>query len=420
MKKPVDYKLFFTALFLMIFWMVMISSVSVWGSFGVTSSMADSGYIEEAYNHFYVVRNIIHVILSLFIIWVCVKIPYKYYEKYAPQIFSFSVILLILVLLIGQSYKGATWWLSIPGIPFTIQPTEFLKFALIVFLSSFFKKYRSHLSSFQSGFLPFLVIIWSVGILVWAQPDFWTILVIIPIAFMMFFIAGANFTHVFAMIFLWCFLAVSVYIAWDYDPKTGKNLNTLWYITQRIDNFMSDNQEAIENKTINYQTEQALIAIGSGWILGLGFGNSVQKFGYLPEVQWDFIFSVIAEEWGFLGILFVLSLYLHIAYRWCMIYIHSKDTFAKYASFGITAWILLQAYINIWVNLNIVPLTGITLPFLSYWWSSLLSLCLGLALLLSISRDIEEERHFYKKRWNIFSLRKSLWTSLQRCSSIMK
>ncbi|MDA9128908.1 putative lipid II flippase FtsW [Candidatus Gracilibacteria bacterium] len=397
MSKAIDYKLFFTVLALIIFGMIMISSVSVYGSFRVTSAMANAGYIESAYNHFYVIRNIIHVLIAGVVIAIFAKIPFGYYEKYSKQIFSFAIMLLIIVLLIGQSYKGATGWLSIPGIPFTIQPTEFLKFALIIFLAAFFKKHKKYLHTFSDGFLPFALILGVIILLVGAQPDFGTILVVVPLSCMMFFVAGANVRYLVLLTVLGGVLASSIYLAGDYDKETGKNLNTLGYITQRIDNFLADNQEAISNRTINYQTEQALIAIGSGGFTGLGFGQSVQKFGYLPEVQGDFIFSVVVEELGFLGALILLSMYLYIGYLGLRIAKYSMDPFAEYAAFGVTCWIVLQAFINIGVNLNIVPLTGITLPFISYGGSSLLSLSLGLALLLSISREVNQDEYY--KKW---------------------
>jgi cell division protein FtsW len=408
--KSVDYKLFFTVLLLVIFWMIMISSVSVWGSFRVTSSQAAAWLIPEAYNHFYVIRNIIHVLISFALIGVLVKIKYSVFEKYSKQIFSFAIILLIIVLVIWANYKWARWWISVPWVPFNIQPTEFLKFALIVYLAAFFKQYKKYLHTFQEGFVPFAIVMWVVLLLVGAQPDFGTILVIVPISFLMFFIAWANVRYLLLMFVMGVAIASSVYLAGDYDKETGKNLNNLWYITQRIDNFLSDNQEAINNKTINYQTEQALIAIWSWWFAGLGFGQSVQKFWYLPEVQWDFIFSVIVEELWFIGALILVSMYMYIWYRWLLISRYSSDLFAKYAAFWITTWILLQAFINIWVNLNIVPLTGITLPFISYGWSSLLSLSLGLALLLSISRDVNPDEYKKKmKRKKYLSIRKILW-----------
>lgn len=408
--KSVDYKLFFSVVALMIFWMIMISSVSVWGSFRVTSNMASLWLIEDPYNHFYVIRNIIHVIISFVLIWLVVKIPYKFFEDNAKYIFGFSIILLIIVLIIGQSYKWATGWISIPWVPFTIQPTEFLKFSLIIFLAYFFKRYKKFIHTFHEGFLPFLWILWLVVILVWAQPDFWTILVVVPVSFIMFFLAGANVRYL-ALLFVMCVvLAASIYGIWDYDKETGKNQNSLWYITQRIDNFLNDNREAISNQTINYQTEQALIAIWSGGFSGLWFGNSIQKFWYLPEVQWDFIFSVIVEELGFRFIIFFVGLYIYIGHRWFMIARYTKDLFWKYAAYGISSWIMLQAFINIWVNLNIVPLTGITLPFISYGWSSLLSLSLWLALLLSISRHVDPEGYRKaNKRKKYFSIRNTLW-----------
>lgn len=408
--KSVDYKLFFTAAALMVFGMIMISSVSVYGSFRVTSNMANAWLIESAYNHFYVIRNIIHVIISFVIIGICVKIPYKYYEMYSKQIFGFSLILLMLVLILGITIKWATGWLSIPWIPFTIQPTEFLKFSLIVYLAAFFKQYKRYLHTFYEGFIPFALVLWVIILLVWAQPDFGTILIIVPLSFIMFFIAGANVRYLFLLLILWMTLAVGIYAVWDYDKETWENLNNLWYITQRIDNFLADSEDSINTKTINYQTEQALIAIGSGGFTGLWFGQSIQKFWYLPEVQWDFIYSVITEELWFIGSLILLCMYLYIGYRGLRISRYSDDPFGKYAAFGITTWILLQACINIGVNLNIVPLTGVTLPFISYGWSSLLSLSLWLALLLSISREIDPAKYNKKnKRSKQFSLTRFLW-----------
>jgi len=392
--KSVDYKLFFAVLLLVIFWMIMISSVSVYWSFRVTNIMANAWKIDNPYNYFYVLRNIWHVLISFILLAVVVKIPYTLFDKYSKYFFSISLILLIIVLISGMTLKWARWWINIPGIPFTIQPTEFLKFAIIIYLASFFKKFQKLLHTFKDWFIPFSIIIWSVLILVWLQPDFWTLMVIIPVSIIMFFYAGANIKHLLIILIGWILFSILIYWAWNYDKVTGKNLNKLWYITQRIDNFLADNKQAIKTKTINYQTEQALIAIWSWWFTWLWFGNSIQKFGYLPEVQWDFIFSVIVEELWFIWAFWLLSIYIFIWYRWFRISSRVKDPFAKYVAIWISSRILLQAFINIWVNLNIVPLTGITLPFVSYWWSSLLSLMLWLALLLSISRDANQKSKF--------------------------
>jgi cell division protein FtsW len=285
-KQTIDLKLFFAILILLIFWMIMISSVSIYPSFKLTSFLTAKWIIDEPYNYFYVIRNIIHVLISLLILWIIVKIPYKFFEKNVKIIAWIVGFMLIFVLINWLAFKWARWWINIPWVPFTIQPTEFLKFSLIIFLAHFFKVNKDYLWSLQTWFFPFLWIIWSVVLLVWLQPDFWTLMVILPVSVIMYFITWAKIKNLAIMWLLWVFLILWVYFAWDYDKKTWKNLNKLWYITKRIDNFLAPNEEAIRNKTINYQTKQGLIAIWSWGFSGLWFWNSIQKFGYLPEVQW--------------------------------------------------------------------------------------------------------------------------------------
>lgn len=164
------------------------------------------------------------------------------------------------------------------------------------------------------------------------------------------------------------------------------------YISSRIDSFFRSNKEITESKTNDkkdYQLKHGFIALGSGGFSGLGFGKSIQKFGYLPEVQGDFIFSVIVEELGFIGAFFLIAVYLTIVHRGLYIARSVKDLFGKYLAFGITVWIFIQAAINMGVNLNIVPLTGVTLPFVSYGGTSLIALTVAVGMLLSISRYAE-------------------------------
>lgn len=404
MEKQVDYKLFFVVILLVIFWMIMISSVSVYSSFKVTSSMVKKWLLLEPYNYFYVIRNISHVIISLVVLWIIVKVPYTLFEKHARYIFYWSLSLLVIVLLMWMTLKWAKWWIAIPWIPFTIQPTEFLKIWFIVYLAYYFKKFKHSLHTFENGFLPFIFILWFVVLLVALQPDFWTIMLIAPVATMMFFTAGANVKYILSLAIGWLLLITFVYAIWDYDKETWKNLNSLGYITQRIDNFLSNEKNAIEDKTINYQTEQAIIAIWSWWFGWLWFWKSIQKFGYLPEVQWDFIFSVIVEELWFFGAFILVSMYLFIWYRGMYIALRSTDLFAKYLVIWMTSRFLMQAFINIWVNINIVPLTWITLPFISYGWSSLLTCMIWLAMILNVSRYIDhrEAKSKFFARWSRF------------------
>ncbi len=394
LNKQVDYKLFFAVFSLIIFWMIMISSVSVYWSFRVTSILERAWLIQEAYNHFYVIRNISHVFISLFLLLFLVKIPYHFFEKYAKHFIIWNIILMLYVLFFGQTLNWATGWINIPGLP-SIQPVEFLKFSVVIFLAYYFKKYKDKLQSFEEWFIPFFWLLFLVVIILWLQPDFWSIMILWPIMTLMFFIAWARVKYLLSFLLLWIVLFLWVYSMWKYDKSDITTRNKLSYITDRIDNFITDEKEQIKNKTINYQTEQAIIAIWSWWFAGLWFGNSIQKFWYLPEVQGDFIFSVIIEELWFLWWLVLLWFYAFIWYRWYYISYYSSDLFAKYASFWITTWILVQACVNIWVNLNIVPLTWLTLPFISYWGSSLLSLTLGLGLLLNISRYVDETKTWF-------------------------
>lgn len=400
MKNNIDYKLFFAVVILIIFWTIMVSSVSVYWSFRVTELQARAWLIDQAYNYFYVIRNITHIAIWAIIFAFLVKVKYSYFEKYSKQIFWFNIFMLILVLILWITIYWAKRWIDVPWLPFTLQPAEFMKFWLIVFLAAFLKKYHWFLWDFKKWFLPFVWILWIVIFLLWLQPDFWMILITVPIAVMMYFYAGMNIKHLLASILLWFTLIFSVYMMWKYDKDIPWDRKKLSYITDRIDNFLDSSENAIKTKNINYQTEQALIAIWSWWFTWRWFWWSIQKFGYLPEVQWDFVFSVIIEELGFLWWMFLLSLYLYIAYRWYYIASRVKDKFWKFAAVWISSRILMQSFINIWVNLNILPLTWVTLPFISYWWSSLLSLMMWLALLLSISRDMEENNSFSRLNRN--------------------
>jgi cell division protein FtsW len=242
-------------------------------------------------------------------------------------------------------------------------------------------------------------------LVVWLQPDFWTVMVITPIAFVMFFLAWANVRYLTALALVWIIWAFWIYSAGKYEKKEDRN--SLSYITERIDYFLEDSKSLFDKTKVNsdktYQTKQALITIWSWWANWLWFWNSIQKFWYLPEVQWDFIFSVIVEELGFVWAFILLNLYLFIAWRWFYIYSHVQDLFAKLTAAGISTWFITQAFINIWVNLNIMPLTWITLPFVSYGGSSLLTLMIALWVLLSISRELHKKPQFSRlKRRNIF------------------
>lgn len=405
--KNIDYKLFMSVIALLVFWVIMISSVSVFQSYKVTSEMAAAWKILEPYNYFYLLRSLIHLWTSLVIMWLVIKTRFSFFEKNSHYFLFFSILMLIYTLIMWQIYKWAKWWIIIPWIPFNIQPTEFLKISLILFLAAYFKKNNHLLKDFKKWFINFFIIIWVIAAMIWAQPDFWTLMVLLPVTVIMFFFAWANKKHILTLLSLWIVFFVSIYSLWDYNKETWKIKNNLGYITQRVDNFLKSNEELfqkIEDKSDNrtHQIKQSLITIWSWGFYWKWFWKSIQKFWHLPEVQWDFIFAVIIEEFWFLWGLILLSIYLFIWYKWFYIVYNVKDKFCKYAALWITSWILFQTFINIWVNLNIVPLTWVTLPFISYWGSSMLALSIAVWVLLSISREVEEKPTYSRMNKNRF------------------
>ncbi len=390
-RKSIDTTLVFLVIGLVIFGMTMISSVSVYSSFKVTSHMVAKWSLDEANNYFYLIRNITHVVLGFFMLTLLSKTPYILLERYAKRIFLVCLFFLFIVLFIGKKLNGATWWIDIPGVPFSLQPVEFMKIGMILMLAYFMKRRRFILADFAQGFIPFFAIVTTVFILLALQPDFGSILIIAPVVVLMYYIGGGSLKYIGIASLVCLIWALSIYSFGHIEFKNSQweNKNPIRYISQRIDNFLRNNKDAIADDSINYQTKQWLIAIGSGGFFGLGFGKSIQKWGYLPEVEWDFIFSVIIEELGFIGALLLLGVYLIIAHRWFTIARSVKDLFGQYTAFGITVLILIQAFVNIWVNLNIMPLTWVTLPFVSYGGSSLFSLMIAVGILLSISRHME-------------------------------
>ena len=394
--RPADLRLAATVAALTVFGMVMISSVSVYPSNKITSMMVRLGRLEEPNNYFYLVRNMAHVALGLLTLWTVSRVPYRWFERHAKRLFFLTVGLLLAVLLFGQTYNGAKGWLNVPFLPFLLQPAEFLKIGAILYLAYFLKRRRQEMGDLKRGFFPFLAAMGAFVVPLALQPDFGTVLVIVPVAVMMYFLGGGNVKYLAAFAAAGALMGGSAYLMGKHegDHDRGK----LSYITDRIDNFFASNRAAIAAKTINYQTEQGLVAIGSGGFWGLGFGKSVQKYGYLPEAEGDFIFSIAAEELGFVGVCAIMGAILFLAWRGLEVARRAEDPFARYVAAGVSAWVFWQAFVNVGVNLNVVPLTGMTLPFISYGGSSLLALMAGMGIVLNISRETPSPEASYHAR----------------------
>lgn len=402
--RDIDYPLLISILALVIFWSIMISSVSVYDSYRITKRLVETGSLPEPNNWRFIVRNILQAGIGLFAMVVAIKIPYIWWKKQIKVMTVITMTLLLLVLVFGVKINGARGWFDIPGIPFSLQPTELLKLTMILSVSAFCSKYKNLLWSTSEGFIPFVGIVGLPSLLVLLQPDLWALLIIIPIVTSIYFVAGWNVRIIAGIGMAGLIGATLLYGLGHYNTPEEKGQFS--YIYDRMNTFFQSSKTAIEENTMHHQNKQALIAVGSGGVFGLGFGHSVQKYGYLPEPQWDFIFSVITEEIWFIGAFIIISIYVYIIYRWFMIASFCEENFGKFSAFGITLWILWQMVINISVNLSIFPNTGLTLPFVSYGGSSLLMMLLAGGILLSISREVDQNKKSFANIMYLYLSRK--------------
>lgn len=354
----------------------MIASVSVFESYQITQQLVGRGLREAPSNSFYLLRSFAHVAVGLTGMCVTMMIPYRLWEKLAMPLFGGTLILLLMVFLpgFGADYGTANSWLRIGG--FSLQPSEFLKMTIIFYLAVWLQKREQLINTLQEGFVPYVILITLSTILVAIQPDLGSFLVLMSISITMFFLAGGNIIHVITG------GAVAGLFGLPIILNQG-------YVRNRFKAFLSPDDPAI-SETIGFQIKQALIAIGSGGFFGVGYGKSIQKFGYLPEVQADTIFAAMAEELGFMRLLIILSMYGIFVWRGLKVAREAPDRFGFLVAAGITSWVAFQALINIAVNLSLFPLTGITLPFISYGGSSLLSVLLATGVLLNISTHSTE------------------------------
>jgi cell division protein FtsW len=304
-------------------------------------------------------------------------IPYHTWKKLALPLFGLTLLLLMAVFIpgIGADYGTAHSWIRLGFLP-SIQPSEFLKLTLVFYLAVWLQKREQLVGTLKEGFLPFVTLLIISTILVALQPDLGSFLVLSGVAITMFFIAGGNVFH----------MLLGGAIAGIMGLPIILNKS---YIRNRFRAFLSPNDPSIA-ESIGFQIKQALIAIGSGGFFGVGYGKSVQKFGYLPEVQADTIFAAMAEELGFFRLLIIIAMFGIFIWRGYKIAREAPDRFGFLVATGITTWIAFQTVLNFAVNLALFPLTGITLPFISYGGSSLISLLIAVGVLLNISMHSTE------------------------------
>ena len=311
------------------------------------------------------------LIISYIALFIVSKVPYVEYKKKSNVIFLVCVVLLVLVLIpgVGSVRNGSRSWFGIGG--FGIQPSEFTKLGLIIFTSKYLSNNSKEIRDIKKGVLPILGILLLIFGLIMLEPDFGTGVVIVMTIVVLLFTSGVKMNFFIKIGVLGLIGVVALIIIAPYRM-------------QRIVSFINPWNDPLGS---GFQIIQSLYAIGPGGLLGLGFGNSVQKHFYLPEPQTDFIFSIISEEFGFMGVLLVSILFITIIYSGFKIAMKCEDLFGKYLAFGITFGLAFQTMLNLMVVVGLIPVTGVTLPFLSYGGSSLLITMCGMGILLNISKN---------------------------------
>ena len=355
-----DKILFFDVIILMLFGLLMIYSASfVWAEYKFGNSLH------------YVIYQGTFIIIGILLMLFLSKIKTSFYYKNATKILLISFILLILVLIpgIGIVRNGSRSWFGIGG--FGIQPSEFMKLAFIIFTSRYLEKNNKLLKSYTKGVFPLLGVLLLAFLLIMLEPDMGTGVILLVSILGVMFIAGVNMKFFFIIGGVGIMgLVLLVIIA----P----------YRMDRITSFLNPWSDPLGT---GFQIIQSLYAIGPGGLLGTGLFKSRQKHFYLPEPQTDFIFSIISEELGVLGVIIVLSLFGILLYRSIKIALRSEDYFKKYLVFGLIFQMIVQTVLNLAVVIGLVPVTGVTLPFLSYGGSSLLISAFSVGIILSISRE---------------------------------
>lgn len=353
----INYSLLITTLILALFGLIMIYSASyIWADYKFNDPFK------------YVKNQGIFLIIGIITMLFVSKINFLNYYKCSNKIFIICFILLILVLFFGTERNGSKSWFGIGS--FGIQPSEFMKLAMIIFTSKYLYNNRKEIGNIKKGIIPILLLTLLVFGLIMLQPDFGTGVILVMSVIGLLFVGGVNIKF-FIKSFVLGIIGIIGLIAMA--P----------YRLKRILSFLNPWKDPLGS---GFQIIQSLYAIGPGGLFGFGLGGSRQKHFYLPEPQTDFIFSIISEEFGFLGILIVSSLFITIIYLGIKIALKQENLFGKYLVFGIIFSLGFQSLLNLMVVVGLIPVTGVTLPFLSYGGSSLLITLISIGIVLNVSR----------------------------------
>lgn len=357
--KKFDYKLFIFVVLLSLFGILMIySASSIWSEYKFGDEFR------------YLKLQSLFFIIGIIVLYIVSKVDYTKYLKKANVILGICFLLLVLVLIpgIGSIRNGSRSWFGIGGLG--VQPSEFMKLGIIIFTSKYLSSNVKEIKNIVRGVFPILIVAGVAFALIMLQPDLGTGAIILVSVVGLLFVSGVNMSFFVKIGALGLIGLSGLIIAAPYRIK-------------RIVAFINPWTDPLGS---GFQSIQSLYAIGPGGLLGFGLFNSIQKHFYLPEPQTDFIFSIISEELGIFGIIIVAFLFIGIFYRCIKIAINCDNLFGKYLVFGITFQLAFQTILNLAVVVGLVPITGVTLPFLSYGGSSLILSLISMGIILNVSR----------------------------------
>ncbi|MFD1176153.1 putative lipid II flippase FtsW [Paenibacillus puldeungensis] len=372
-----DFQLLILTLLLVGFGIVMVFSSS--------SSISQVNKIFGYDPMYFTKKQAIFGVVGLIGMFITMNIPYQKFKKLFIPVFIFAIIMLIIVPFVGGDINGASSWFRIGKLG--IQPTELAKITTILYLSALISKKGERFRDLRTGYIPVMVIVGFVAGLIMLQPDLGSCLILVATSGLIIFAGGANLKHILGSIALLILGASIVMGASALIDKIHPSETTTaenHYKMGRIQAFINpweDPQHA------GYNLLQSLTAIGHGGLTGTGFGQGIQKLHYLPNAYNDFIFSVIGEEFGFIGTFIFLLFYIYFIWRGLLVSLRCSSTFGTLTGVGIMGLIAIQAFVNIGGVTRTIPITGVTLPFISSGGSSLLVMMVAMGIVLSISRE---------------------------------
>lgn len=352
---------------------IIVSTLVIFGLVMVFSASSASALYRHGDSFEFIRKQAIFAALGFLVMFIASYVDYHIFHRFAWPIMLVSIILLVVVLFMPE-YNNARRWITIPGIG-TLQPSDIAKFAVIILFAHIMSINTNKMKTFTYGVLPFLVLLGIISGLMLKEPHLSGTILVLGIGAVMMFIGGTS-------LFWFVLAAISVIVAVVGAVILKPDL--VPYAMERIHHWIDPFSDMLGK---GHQTIQSMYAISSGKLLGRGIGNSVQKHLYLPEPQNDFIFSIACEELGFIGAMLIITLFAALLFRGLYIAVKAKDRFGTLIVIGVTMHITLQTALNIAVVTNLIPNTGISLPFFSAGGTSLLMLMGEIGVVLNVSRQ---------------------------------